>query len=180
LKIANSAHSAEVAQARRLFVSLFRAPNVATAIKCMVGLHGITLPLKLAQLVHLPSLPPMMLLSGPVAGKDFLVTLAYLCGLLTIALLFAEFTASVVEISACASDAEATTDDRTLHASLSTTPADAAQTRRFPFRNLLAPYSNLDDLRRRACGHFDDANRGTKRIPLLAVLMHGTNNKNPN
>jgi hypothetical protein len=68
---------------------LFRAPNVATAInvmKGMVGLHGITLPLNLAQLVHLPSLPPMMLLSGPVAGKDFLVTLAYLCGLLTIAL----------------------------------------------------------------------------------------------
>ena len=68
---------------------LFRAPNVATAInvmKGMVGLHGITLPIKLAQLVHLPSLPPMMLLSGAVNGKDFLVAVAYLCGLLTIAL----------------------------------------------------------------------------------------------
>jgi D-alanyl-lipoteichoic acid acyltransferase DltB (MBOAT superfamily) len=68
---------------------LFRAPNVATAInvmKGMVGLHGITLPLKLAQLVHLPSLPPMMLLSGAVNLKEFLVAVAYLCGLLTIAL----------------------------------------------------------------------------------------------
>src|SRR5262249_40567795 len=68
---------------------LFRAPNVATAInvmKGMVGLHGITLPLKLAQLVHLPSLPPMMLLSGAVNWKEFLVAVAYLCGLLTIAL----------------------------------------------------------------------------------------------
>ena len=68
---------------------LFRAPNVATAVnvmKGMVGLHGITLPVELAQLIHLSSLPPMMLLSGPVYGKTFLVAVAYLCGLLTIAL----------------------------------------------------------------------------------------------
>jgi D-alanyl-lipoteichoic acid acyltransferase DltB (MBOAT superfamily) len=65
---------------------LFRAPNVATAVnvmKGMVGLHGITLPVKLAQLLHQP---PMMLLSGAVNGKDFLVAVTYLCSFLTIAL----------------------------------------------------------------------------------------------
>lgn len=68
---------------------LFRAPNVATGInvmKGMVGLHGITLPTELAQLAHLPSLPPMMLLGGAVERGYFLVAIAYLVGLLTIAL----------------------------------------------------------------------------------------------
>jgi D-alanyl-lipoteichoic acid acyltransferase DltB (MBOAT superfamily) len=68
---------------------LFRALNVASGInvmKGMVGLHGITLPTKLAQLVHLPTLPPMMLLSGAVSGQYFLVAVAHLVGLLTIAL----------------------------------------------------------------------------------------------
>ena len=57
---------------------LFRAPNVATAINIMqgmIGLHGITLPTKLAQ-------PPMLL----VEPGYFLVAVAYLVGLLTIAL----------------------------------------------------------------------------------------------
>ena len=68
---------------------LFRAPSVATAaniMQSMIGFHGITLPAKLAQLAHLPSLPPMMLLSGPVTGKYFLLAIAYLLGLLAIAL----------------------------------------------------------------------------------------------
>jgi alginate O-acetyltransferase complex protein AlgI len=69
---------------------LFRAPDVMTAIsimKGMVGLHGISLPAKFAELAKMPGLAPMMLLDGPVNGKIFAMAAVYFAGLLMIALL---------------------------------------------------------------------------------------------
>ena len=69
---------------------LFRAPDVTTAIEIiesMIGLRGLSLPATFLELAHVPGLPVMMLLDGPVELKPFLMALLYLAGLLAIALL---------------------------------------------------------------------------------------------
>jgi D-alanyl-lipoteichoic acid acyltransferase DltB (MBOAT superfamily) len=68
---------------------LFRAPDIASALNVfqgMIGLHGVSLPSELAKLVGMPSIAPMMLLTGEVDTKTFVTAGAYVAGLLAIAL----------------------------------------------------------------------------------------------
>ena len=67
---------------------IFRAPDVATAANLlggMAGLHGIGLPERLAEILHVPG--AMTLLDGAVEMRRFATGAAYLLGLLAIALL---------------------------------------------------------------------------------------------
>jgi len=68
---------------------LFRAADLASAVNVMkglVGLHGVGLPSRLAEILRMPSLAPMMQLDGEVHMRTFAIAAAYVVGLLVIAL----------------------------------------------------------------------------------------------
>ena len=70
-----------------LAMVLFRAPNLAVAANVlggMLGLHGLGLPERLAEMLNLR---PMMLLDGAVSLRSFALAAANLAGLLAIVLL---------------------------------------------------------------------------------------------
>ncbi|HMR51710.1 MAG TPA: MBOAT family O-acyltransferase [Amaricoccus sp.] len=69
---------------------IFRAPTIAAAgniLLGMTGLNGLGLPEKIAGLIQMPGLGPMLLGEGAVDPVSFATASAYVTGLLAIALL---------------------------------------------------------------------------------------------
>ena len=67
----------------------FRAPDTNTAVEIlrgMMGLNGVSLPQRIAELIQAPGVPLMMLGANEVYAPEFLKGMAYLAGLFAIAM----------------------------------------------------------------------------------------------